>query len=63
MEVLYSIFFGAGLAGFAYSRANSRLGYGNPQAVWTVAAVVFVISSIVFYTIIKALNADTSGPY
>lgn len=51
MKLLYAIFFGAGVAGFAYTRLGRRVGYGNSQNVWTIVGIVFVIATIVFYTI------------
>ncbi|HEX4773897.1 MAG TPA: hypothetical protein VH234_00035 [Candidatus Saccharimonadales bacterium] len=53
MDFLYSLFLGAGLAGFTYSRMGRRVGYGNTANVWTVVGVVFVIAAIVFYTVLK----------
>lgn len=53
MDMLYSLFFGAGIAGVAYSRLGRRVGYGNEQSVWIIVGVVFVLASIFFYTIIK----------
>ena len=53
MDFLYSLFFGAGVAGFGYSRLGRRVGYGNPASVWTVVGVVFVLSTIFFFTILK----------
>lgn len=53
MILLYSIFFGAGVAGFAYTRIGRRVGYGNSQNVWTVVGVIFVLSSAFFYTILR----------
>ena len=55
MEVLYALFFGAGAAAFAYSRMGRRVGYGNSQNVAIVVGVVFVLSTIVFFTIMKLL--------
>lgn len=52
MNLLYAVFFGAGVAGFVYSRMGRRLGYGNPQGVWLVVGVTFVLVTIVFYTIL-----------
>lgn len=54
-NLLYSIFFGAGVAAFAYSKMGRRLGYGNSQNVWTMVAVVFVLSAVVFFTIMTTL--------
>lgn len=53
MDMLYSFFLGAGLAGFTYSHMGRRVGYGNTANVWTVVGVVFVIGTIVFYTVLK----------
>ena len=52
MNLMFSVFFGAGVAAFAYSKMGRRLGYGNSQNVWTMVGVIFVLSSIVFYTIL-----------
>jgi len=52
MDLLYSVFFGAGVATFTYVKMGKRLGYGNPQNVWTVVAISFVIATIVFFTLI-----------
>jgi hypothetical protein len=53
MFLLYSIFFGAGVAAVAYSQIGKRLGYGNSQNVAVIVGVVFVLATIVFYTILK----------
>lgn len=52
MNLLYAIFFGAGVASFAYSRMGRRIGYGNSQNIWTMVGVIFVLSTIVFFTIL-----------
>lgn len=52
MNLLYAIFFGAGAAAFVYAKFGRRLGYANSQNQMIVAGVVFVISSIFFYTIL-----------
>ena len=49
---MWSVFFGAGVAAMAYSKLGRRVGYGNSQNVWTIVGVVFVLSSIVFFTIL-----------
>lgn len=51
MNLLYSIFFGAGVAGLAYTYLGKRVGYGNSQNVWTVVGVVFIIATIIFFTL------------
>jgi hypothetical protein len=51
-NLLYAIFFGAGIAGLAYSKLGRRVGYGNSQNVWLIVGVVFVLVTIIFYTII-----------
>ena len=53
MILLYSIFFGAGAASLAYTQLGRRVGYGNSQNVGVIVGVVFVIATIVFYTILK----------
>lgn len=50
MDFLFALFFGAGVAGFAYTRMGRRLGYSNTQNVIITVAVVFVLATIVFYT-------------
>jgi hypothetical protein len=52
MNLLYAIFFGAGVAAFVYTQMGKRIGYGNSQSVWTITLVTFVIASIIFFTII-----------
>ncbi len=55
MALLYSLFFGAGVAAYVYSRFARRVGYGNAQRVVTIVGVVFILTTIVFYTIIATL--------
>jgi hypothetical protein len=52
MKLLYAVFFGAGVAGFAYSKLGKRVGYGNQQNVWTIVGVVFLLVTAFFYTIV-----------
>jgi hypothetical protein len=53
MNFLYCVCFGAGVAAFAYSRLGRYIGYGNRQNVAILTGVVFVLSTLVFYTIVK----------
>jgi len=58
MNIFYAIFFGAGLAAISYTVLGKRVGYGNTGQVATLVGVIFVISTIVFYTIISLLPID-----
>ena len=55
MKLLYALFFGAGVAGVAYSRLGRRVGYGNQTNVWTIVGVIFVLVTFIFYTILVFL--------
>lgn len=55
MEFVYSLFFGAGVAAFAYTRLGRRAGYGNTQNVITIVGVIFVLTTLVFFTIMATL--------
>lgn len=50
MELLYSIFFGAGVAGFAYVKLGRRVGYGNSSSVWMLVGIFFILGFVFFYT-------------
>jgi len=52
MTFLYSFFFAAGVAAFAYAKLGRRVGYGNQQSVWQIVAVSFVLALIFFYTLL-----------
>lgn len=52
MTWLYAVFFGAGVAAWMYSKMGRRLGYGNTQNVTIMVAVVFVLTTIIFWTIL-----------
>jgi len=52
MVPLYSIFFGAGVAAFAYSRVGRRVGYGNTQSVVIAIGAIFLIATAFFYTVL-----------
>ena len=52
MNFLYALFFGAGVAGFAYTRIGRRAGYGNTQNVAVVTGVIFVLTTAFFYTVL-----------
>lgn len=58
MTPLFSIFFGAGVGAFVYTKMGRRLGYGNQANVWTVVGVTFVLSSIVFYTLFSLIPSN-----
>lgn len=59
MNLLYAIFFGAGVAAVAYTRLGRRAGYSNTQNVWTIVGVIFVISTIVFFTLLTTFIHGT----
>ncbi len=50
MAFLYSLFFGGGVAAFAYSTLARRVGYNNNQNVAILVGVIFVLATAVFYT-------------
>jgi hypothetical protein len=52
MDLLYSIFFGAGVAGFAYTRVGRRVGYANTQNVTIAIGIIFILVTAFFYTIL-----------
>lgn len=53
MDFLYSLFFGAGVAGFSYTRMGRRVGYSNTQNVVIVVGVIFVLTTLFFFTVLK----------
>lgn len=53
MNLLYSLFFGAGVASFAYTKMGRRVGYGNTQNVVIVVGVIFVLTTLFFLTVLK----------
>ncbi len=53
MNFIYSLFFGAGVAAFVYSKMGRRIGYGNTQNVAIVVGVIFVLTTLFFYTILR----------
>jgi len=52
MDLLYALFFGAGVAAFVYSRFARRVGYGNTQNVAILVGVIFILATIFFFTIL-----------
>lgn len=55
MDFMYSIFFGAGVAGFSYTRLGRRAGYGNTGNVATIVGTIFLLSTLFFFTVMKFL--------
>lgn len=55
MTFFFSVFFGAGVAAFLYSRLGRRVGYTNTKDVTILMAVIFVLSSAFFYTVLAFL--------
>ena len=53
MDFLYSVFFGAGVAAFSYTRLGRRAGYSNTQNVVTIVGVIFVLTTLFFFTVLK----------
>lgn len=53
MTVLLSVFFGAGVAAWVYAKLGRRIGYGDSRSIWTVVGVIFVLSALFFYTILR----------
>lgn len=53
MDFLYSIFFGAGVAAFSYTRMGARLGYSNTGNVTLTVGIIFIFSAIFFFTLLK----------
>jgi hypothetical protein len=53
MEFLYAAFFGAGVTAYAYTKLGRQVGYGNTRDVAVMLGVIFVLTTIVFFTILK----------
>ena len=54
-NLLVSLCFGAGVAGIAYSRLGRRVGYGNTQNVVIIVGVIFIIATIIAYTVFSSI--------
>jgi ABC-type thiamin/hydroxymethylpyrimidine transport system permease subunit len=54
-NLLISIMFGAGVSAFVYSRFGRRLGYANSQNQVILCAVVFILVSIIFFTVLSTI--------
>lgn len=54
MSFLYALFFGAGVAAVAYVKLGRRAGYGNSDNVALIVGVIFILTSIIFYTLLAA---------
>jgi hypothetical protein len=55
MNIWVAIFFGAGTAALAYTLLGKRVGYGNTQQVGIIVGVVFLLTTIVFYSLLSML--------
>jgi len=53
MNFFYALMFGAGASAIAYSTLARRVGYGNNQNMIIFLGVIFVFSTIVFFTILQ----------
>jgi len=51
MNLLYAIFFGAGVAGISYSTLARRVGYENGKNIMTLVGIIFVIATLIFLTV------------
>lgn len=51
MNFMYSIFFAAGVAGFAYAKLGRRIGYSDGKSVAIITGIMFVIGVVFFYTV------------
>jgi hypothetical protein len=56
MDFMYSIFFGAGVAAFVYSKVGRRVGYSNTSNIAILVGAIFIICTIIFFTIIKTVT-------
>jgi len=56
MMFLLSIGFGAGVAAFVYSKMARRVGASDPKTLWTIVGVVFVLTTIIFATLLALLG-------
>lgn len=53
MAILFSLFFGAGVAAFVYTKMGKRVGFGNGKQVATLVGITFVMGTLVFYLLGK----------
>jgi len=53
MNFWIAIAFGTGISAWVYNKAGRRLGYADKQGVFKIVAVIFVLSSLFFYTILR----------
>ena len=53
MNFFYALMFGAGASALAYSTLARRVGYGNNQSILMFIGVIFVFSTLVFFTILQ----------
>jgi tetrahydromethanopterin S-methyltransferase subunit G len=56
MTLLYAIFFGAGVTAFVYTKMGRRVGYDNGKSLWTIVGVVFLLTTIVAWTVLATIG-------
>ncbi|HUA12897.1 MAG TPA: hypothetical protein VL989_00100 [Candidatus Sulfotelmatobacter sp.] len=55
MDFFFSLFFGAGVAAIAYNTLGRRVGYTNNQSILIFLAVVFVVATLFFFTMLDLI--------
>ncbi|HET8992115.1 MAG TPA: hypothetical protein VFN31_03730 [Candidatus Saccharimonadales bacterium] len=52
MSFIYALFFGAGATALAYNTLGKRVGYTNGKSMFITLASIFVLTTIVFFTLL-----------
>jgi hypothetical protein len=53
MDYIISLIVAAGLAGFAYSKLARSAGYGNAKSILPTIGIIFGVSWIIGYTLLR----------